>query len=239
VRLAGLYVYSIDPTVVPGILLLDPERQKTVIKLLKFSKRLGQGGPVRAFVESVKPFTRGMRMLVGSWRWCEASPCRRGEVGLEELMAFVGNRVSRLVARTGTDYLAYAVAYPIQRYLFRNDVLDYPAAYHPVALCVCVGIARAVSPYLASFQGSRFGRVVTRSYFRSSRNRWLPTQRITELNLNSDDCKEMDEVDQGADLCLIARDVARALGTVQTDAKRQYEALTREGFRQVGAGSGG
>jgi hypothetical protein len=150
-----------------------------------------------------------------------------------------GFRVSRLVARTGTDSLARHVAFPLQRYLFWNDLLEYPAAYHPVALCVCVGVMRAVSPYLASFQGSRFGRVVTRSYFRSSRNRWLPTQRIAELNLNSDDCKEMDEVDQGADLCLIARDVARALGTVQTDARRQYEALTREGFRQVGAGGGG
>jgi len=241
VRLSGLYVYSYaPPSMVQSILVLDPTKYKTMKKLLKYSKRLGQGGPVRDFLNAVQPFTRGMRILVGSWRWFEASPCRRWEVGVEEFMAFVGNRVSRLVARSGTDLLAYRVVYPIQRMLFRHDIFDYPAMFHPVALCVCVGIVRAVTPYLASFKGSWAGRTVTRQYFRSSRNRWLPTLRISELNLTSDDCREMDEVDQGADLCVIARIVAKTLGTVQTNAAIcQHEALSSEGFRQVGAGRGG
>lgn len=74
-------------------------------------------------------------------------------------------------------------------------------------------------------------------------------QRIGELNLTSDDCQEKDEVDQNSDLVLIARTVAKALGTVQegnvhvdgqeTRVVRQYEALMDEGFHQVGAGSGG
>ena len=64
----------------------------------------------------------------------------------------------------------------------------------------------------------------------------------------SDDCQEKDEVTQTADLVIIARVVAKALGAVQvsSDGKdeasgvvRQYEALLREGFEQVGAGSGG
>mmetsp|Transcript_39430 Transcript_39430/g.94839 ORF Transcript_39430/g.94839 Transcript_39430/m.94839 type:complete len:983 (+) Transcript_39430:38-2986(+) len=247
VRLAGLYVYSYDPAVAPAILVLDPTKRKTMKKLLKFGKRLGQGGPVRDFIKMVKPFTRSMRLLVGGWRWFEAAPCRRGEVGGEEFMAFVGNRVSRMVARTATDDLAYYIIFPLQRYLFRQDLLDYPQAYHPIAICVCIGILRAVSPFAASFQGSRFGRVLTRGFFSSAKNRWLPTQRIENLNLMSDDCQEKDEVNQAADLVIIARLVSKALGEVQTsgdgdDEKqvvRQHEALLNEGFKQVGAGSGG
>ena len=120
-------------------------------------------------------------------------------------MAFVGNRVSRMIARTATDDLAFYIIFPIQRYLFRQDLLEYPQQFHPIALCVCIGIVRAVSPYAASFQGSRFGRVVTRHFFISSKNRWLPTQRIKDLNLLSDDCQEKDEVTQTADLVIIAR----------------------------------
>jgi hypothetical protein len=218
-------------------------------QLLKFSKRLGQGGPVREFLDTVKPFTRSMRILVGTWRWFEASPCRREEVGVEEFMAFIGNRVSRMVARTTVDDLAFYIILPVQRYLFKEDMLHYPDAFHPIPLCVCIGFVRAVSPFAASFQGSRFGRVLTRRYFLSSRNRWLPTQRIEDLNLRSDDCQERDEVNQTADLVIIARVVATALGDVQTNGHgvitggkvvvRQHEALLREGFKQVGAGSGG
>ena len=65
-------------------------------------------------------------------------------------------------------------------------------------------------------------------------------QRIGELNLLSDDCQEMDEVSQTADLVIIARMVAKALGLVQVDDRaRQHEVLMDEGFVQVGAGAGG
>lgn len=71
----------------PKVLLLDPERFKSIKKLVKFAKMLGQGGDeMRIFLKTVKPFTRTMRIAVGGWRWVEAAPCRRGEVGLEEFM---------------------------------------------------------------------------------------------------------------------------------------------------------
>lgn len=87
VRLGGLYVYSFDSTAAPAVLLLDPEKRKSIKKLVKFAKMLGQGGDqMRIFLKTVKPFTRTMRIIVGGWRWVEAAPCRRGEVGLEEFM---------------------------------------------------------------------------------------------------------------------------------------------------------
>ncbi|KAL7543313.1 hypothetical protein ACHAXR_012622 [Thalassiosira sp. AJA248-18] len=246
VRLAGLYCLSYDPAVAPSILVLDPAKRKTMKKLLKFSKHLGQGGPVREFIKTVKPFTRGMRILVGGWRWFEAAPCRRGEVGVEEAMAFVGNRVSRMVARTATDDLAWYIIFPFQRYIFRQDLLEYPRAFHPIMLCACIGVLRAVSPFAASFQGSRLGRVLTRHFYSSAKNRWMPTQRIGDLNLKSDDCQERDEVNQTADLVIIAHIAAKALGEVQTscgdggqDVVCQKDVMLQMGFTQVGAGSGG
>ena len=166
-------------------------------------------------------------------------------------MAFIGNRVSRMVARGATDLLGLEIVFPFQRFLFRADYLSYPEAYHPIVVCVCLGILRAVSPFAASFQGSRAGRVLTRRFFSSAKNRWLPVQRIGELNLLSDDCQEKDEANQTADLVVIARKVATALGRVQVVVRsgnddedkqkivRQYEDLMDEGFRQCGAGSGG
>ena len=245
VRLGGLYVYSFDSVSAPKVILLDPERYKSIKKLVKFAKRLGQGGnEMRLFLKTVKPFTRSMRITVGAWRWVEAAPCRRGEVGLEEFMAFVGNRVSRIVARTFTDVTAAEVIFPLQRFLFRQDILSYPIDYHPIAICICIGIFRAITPFAASFQGSRVGRVLTRRFFSSSKNRWLPVQRIGDLNLMSDDCQEKDEVSQSADLVVIARMVAKALGVVEVnqsvqDGATKQKALLDAGFEQVGAGSGG
>ena len=88
------------------------------------------------------------------------------------------------------------------------------------------------------------GRVLTRRFFASSKNRWLPVQRIGDLNLLSDDCQESDEVSQSADLVIIARMVAKALGVVEVnhsveDGAARNKALLDAGFEQVGAGSGG
>ncbi len=63
------------------------------------------------------------------------------------VQAFIGNRVSRMFARSATDFIAYYLLLPFQRYLFRQDILFYPTEYHPIALCVFIGIIRAVSPY--------------------------------------------------------------------------------------------
>jgi hypothetical protein len=72
----------------------------------------------------------------------------------------------------------------------------------------------------------------------------MPVQRIEDLNLLSDDCQESDEVSQSADLVIIARMVAKALGVVEVnqtvkDGEARHEALMDAGFEQVGAGSGG
>lgn len=87
------------------------------------------------------------------------------------------------------------------------------------------------------------GRVLTRSFFTNSRHRWLPIQRVNELNLKSDDCVEQDEIDENADLARLAKKVAKALGRSQTlgvdGMEEQIVALAEEGFRQVGSGSGG
>ena len=224
------------------ILVLDPTRSKTTIKMGKYIKHLGQGGTVKLFLNTVQPFTRTVRLLTGSWRWFEASPTRRMEVGIEEAMAFVGNRVSRIMARSGMDTLTRNIVLPIQQYLVVKDLLG--DSYHPIALCVCLGLLRAILPYIASFTGSYTGRTLTRQFFTSSQNKWLPTQKIMELNLTSDDCREKDELDQTAHLCIIARGVARELGKIQTTfdgttAIKQYETLLTEGFQQVGAGCGG
>jgi polyphosphate kinase 2 (PPK2 family) len=108
---------------------------------------------------------------------------------------------------------------------------------------VILGILRAVAPYAASFQGSRVGRLLTYSFFRNAKHRWLPVQRVRDLNLESDDCCELDEIAENADLAKLAKKVAKALGISQSigvdSMAQQNMALAEEGFRQVGAGSGG
>jgi len=108
---------------------------------------------------------------------------------------------------------------------------------------VIMGIIRACSPYGASFQGSRAGRVLTRAFFRNLYHRWLPIQRISDLNLKSEDSVEQDEIDENTDLARLAKKVAKALGKSQSlgvdGLGEQADALAAEGFRQVGAGSGG
>ncbi len=130
---------------------------------------------MKLFLTTVQPFTRSVRLLTGTWRWVEASPSRRIEVGMEEIMAFIGNRVSRILARLGMDTLVTrSIVLPLQQYLIVNDILGmddsyYYYYYHPIAVCICLGILRAILPYIASFMGSYIGRKVTRQFFTS----WL------------------------------------------------------------------
>ena len=202
---------------------------------------------MKLFLNTVQPFTRSVRLLTGTWRWIEASPSRRIEVGMEEIMAFIGNRVSRILARLGMDtVVTRSIVLPLQQYLIVNDILGGIDSYHPIAVCICLGILRAILPYIASFMGSYIGRKLTRQFVTSTQKRWLPTQKVMELNLTSDDCCETDEIDQTADLYIIARGVAIVLGKVQqTDTttaaaiEKQYETLSMEGFQQVGVGCGG
>lgn len=130
---------------------------------------------------------------------------------------------------------------PISGFLFRNWL---PEEYwNPVALFVTIGVLRACAPYAASFQGSRAGRVLTREFFKSFKHRWYPVMRVQRLNLESNDCCELDEISENADLAKMAKKMAKALGASQTigvdSMEGQAAALAEEGFVQIGAGSGG
>lgn len=154
----------------------------------------------------------------------------------------MGNRVSRMLARSVVDWFNMFVLGSL-RMLFRKDILPLDTSWHPAILLILMGILRAISPFSASFQGSRAGRVLTRSFFRHSKNRWVPVQEIHELNLRSDDCCEQDEIDENSDLARLTKKVAKALGVSQElgvdRMDEQNAALVAEGFHQVGAGSGG
>ena len=194
---------------------------------------------MRGFLKDVQPFTRAIRIVVATWRWIEAAPCRRLEVGVEELSAFVGNRCSRIFSRLCVDVLSYYIVFPIIHWLLRKDALWFHRdTYNAAPVITALGILRAVAPYAASFQGSRIGRVFTRGLFFNADHRWRPVQRIQELNLHSEDCEEGDEVTEDADLLPLARKVAASLGKADTTGKIR-EVLEELGFQQMGCGAGG
>lgn len=60
--------------------------EKNSDRALNVVKKLARGGSMHYFLNYVQPFTRAVRILVGSWRWIESAQCRRGEVGAEEAM---------------------------------------------------------------------------------------------------------------------------------------------------------
>jgi polyphosphate kinase 2 (PPK2 family) len=147
-----------------------------------------------------------------------------------------------MLARTSIDMLVVLLVMPVSGFLFQNHILPEDS-WHPVALFVILGVMRSCAPYVASFQGSRVGRVLTRDFFLAYKNKWRPVQHVKHLNLLGDDCCEKDEISQTADLAKLGRLVASALGKAQKigldGMEGQKDALLREGFRQVGAGSGG
>lgn len=147
-----------------------------------------------------------------------------------------------MLARTVVDSLVLLVIMPASWYIFQHKWLS-PDDWHPITLFVVLGVIRACSPYAASFQGSRAGRVLTRTFFNSIKHRWRPIQHVDQLNLLSDDCCEQDEISQTADLARLAKLVATALGKSQQigvdGLQGQRDALDKEGFSQTGAGSGG
>lgn len=86
VRLGGLDTRARDPLVWAKMVSINPLRFKSLKKMYKLVKRLGQGGPMRWFLKRCHPFTRTLRILVGAWRWVESAQCRRLEIGVEETM---------------------------------------------------------------------------------------------------------------------------------------------------------
>lgn len=177
VRLAGLYYttklnWSEAVTKQASLTGLDLARRKGPRWGLKLVKLLGHGGPMRGFLKTVQPFTRTVRIVVATWRWIEAAPCRRLAVGVEEATAFVGNRCSRIFSRFVVDSLALEIIFPLVHTLLRNDVLFFHRdTFDPSFLILVLGILRAISPFMASFQGSRVGRILTRRTFANGMKR--------------------------------------------------------------------
>ena len=147
-----------------------------------------------------------------------------------------------MVARTAVDLLVLFVIMPSAWFVFQHKWLP-PDAWHPITLFIFLAVVRSCAPYAASFQGSRIARILTRSFFSAYKHRWRPIQHVDELNLLSDDCIEKDEISQTADLARLAKLVAKALGACQQigvdGLEGTREALEKEGFEQIGAGSGG
>lgn len=108
--------------------------------------------------------------------------------------------------------------------------------WHPAVICTVMGVLRAASPYIFSFQGSRAGRVLTRQLFRNLNHPWQPIQRVEELNMNGADCQESDEVTENERLVKLGRKVAKIVAESKS-FKGQNKALAKKGFFQVGAGS--
>mmetsp|Transcript_18891 Transcript_18891/g.27399 ORF Transcript_18891/g.27399 Transcript_18891/m.27399 type:complete len:903 (+) Transcript_18891:110-2818(+) len=244
VRLAGLecsaqtnWSVAVDTKI--SLISLNLHKRKGPKLGLKLVKYLGRGGVMSSFLKSVQPFTRCVRILVATWRWVEAAPCRRWQVGVEEMTAFVGNRCSRLFSRSLVDWFSLYCVFPLINICLQNDILWFqPQTYNPGVVVIILGVLRAIAPYGASFQGSRLGRVLTRGMFFNGMCRWPPNGRISELNLESEDCHEGDEVAEDATLLPLARDVAAALGSAGKDYKIQLN-LKSVGFQQVGCGAGG
>ena len=92
VRLAGLWTLAITIEFLAKMQEVEPYKHrnhanaKNTDRAIRIVKKLGRGGPMRWFLQTVQPFTRTLRILVGSWRWIEAAQCRRLEVGVEEAM---------------------------------------------------------------------------------------------------------------------------------------------------------
>jgi hypothetical protein len=92
VRLAGLFTLAFSAGFIEMMLRIEPYKTKeralakNTHHALKAVKQLAKGGPMKFFLSFVQPFTRALRIVVGSWRWIESAACRRGEIGVEELM---------------------------------------------------------------------------------------------------------------------------------------------------------
>lgn len=238
VRLSGLQMYAQDQSNWLAMTSIDLLKSKGPKHALKIAKRMGQGGVMRPFLNDVTVFSRTLRIFVALWRWYEAAPCRRTEVGVEEFIAFVGNRVFRLLTRKLVDSFAAYVVIPLCIVMLENGMLNKDTFQLPSVLIV-LGVLRMVGSYLASFQGSKFGRHLTRAAFHSFDDRWMPVMRINDVNLCSSDCNEGDEISPNAELVVLAKKVAVILGKAGSSPFTTAQFLQEAGFHQAGSGGGG
>ena len=106
VRLAGLWTLAATAIFMAKMVQVTPGpfkhhelryMEKNAHRAYKIVKELGQGGPMKYFLNFIHPVTRSLRIIVGAWRWIESAQCRRGEVGTEEAMVRVRRRKTKLL----------------------------------------------------------------------------------------------------------------------------------------------
>jgi uncharacterized protein YegP (UPF0339 family) len=101
--LAGLFTLAFSAAFIEIMLQVEPYKTKeralakNTHRAVKVVKQLAKGGPMSFFLSYVQPFTRGLRIFVGSWRWIESASCRRDEVGMEELMVSANSLGCRIL----------------------------------------------------------------------------------------------------------------------------------------------
>jgi len=220
VRLAGSLMYLRDPVIWSAVLIAKVSKRKERKVCFKIYKKIGQGGPqMHAFLRDCHPFTRTLRIIVGVWRTLEALSARRVEVGVEEAMAFIGNRVFRYASRYMCDFSMGSIVLPMsKKFLF--DATPF---------IVAIGLIRAILPFAMSFQGSWFGRFLTRNFFNSYYQRWRPVSSIEMTSFQA-----VEGINENPKLYGMAHAVATALA-----APDRIAALQALDFHQIGSGSGG
>jgi polyphosphate kinase 2 (PPK2 family) len=246
VRLAGLAVFATTEENHEAFLTLNLLKNKGPKHAAKFVKRMGQGGLMRPFLKAAQPLTRAIRIVCACWRWVEATKARRAEVGMRELMGFLGNRCSRSIARYIMDSFTKSVLIPSLVLMIDMHILEKRGWFAPYIL-PAFGVLRAIAPFAASFQGSRAGRVLTARTFHAAGDKWMTCMRINDVNLLSDDCCEHDEIsstDQNADLVEVAKQLAKTLAAAHresddTTCSSYIKGMAKGNFNMVGSGSGG
>lgn len=87
VRLAGSFIYITDGFNWIAMTAWDLSQRKEIKLASKQMKRIGQGGPIKPFLEDVHPFTRSIRIVLAVARAWEARVDNRlYEVGIAEAL---------------------------------------------------------------------------------------------------------------------------------------------------------
>jgi hypothetical protein len=231
VRLSGGMVMCQDPLFWETMATWDVTLKKGMKQAIKQMKRIGQGGTVRLFLQQVHPYTRSLRIVLAVARGWEAKVDNRlYEVGVAEAMAFMGNRVSRFWGREFTDWATRHICLPLMMAL-----APYGVSQNPRPILIAMGFLRAVLPFAASFQGSRFGRQVTFNTYRLANWRWKPIQSIMTFH---ESAGVYQDTNLDPELLDLARQVSERIGHGADPVITRMN-IKAMGFTVFGSGSGG
>lgn len=231
VRFSGAMAFIQDDFNWDNMAVLDVTHRRQLKAAAKISKRIGQGGTIRFFLDQIQPFTRLIRFILAVARAIEAHVDNRMlEVGLAEAFAFMGNRCSRYWARQFTDWFTRYAALPFYGVTFAPYI---DSKCRPVM--ITMGLIRAFLPFAVSFQGARFGRQMTYNTYKFAAYRWKSVQGIRRFHEKAGTYQKIN-VDKN--LVELARLVAETLGHFERP-KRVRDSLGQIGFKSFGAGNGG